>query len=313
MSCFILSHFLNRKVTAFLVLLLSARAVAVDGYNARSGGPESVCRIIIRNEDGSLAGICSGLLTKTNEVLSAAHCFDDAIPENVSVQCGYQGFLKSEAKVESTKAGNYAYTKGPRFSEIHAIADIQIHSHYDGGSTHDIATLLLASKSNIQPLEVAKPGEVEQVFLEKPDRLRSDVRCQIAGYGLRSGVAGLLNHGFLSQDIEIAKSFRGPITLLVGNVHLSLHEAAALEDTEKLGDLIRDIPRIKSISVSGLNGDSGSSLLCQKSNGSWKSMGVTSTVFINPVGETSEEVFVGVNYWNPTEPTKKKSEPPPLP
>lgn len=186
-----------------LFFIVSSKTQAgVGGYGSLSSqGPDSICRLIIKNNDKNGPGysICSGSLIKENKILTAAHCIDNLEPNTVIlVQCGYQGLASTSITEVITKGGNRLILEPVQFKETAYGIKYVMHPNYaTGNEFYDVAVIDLDRKLKSEPMKVnTSPSKTD------------DLICYAAGFGLdKNAATGLLNVGRINSKQLQESSF----------------------------------------------------------------------------------------------------------
>jgi hypothetical protein len=294
-----------------VMILASPLAGAIDGTEVQKGAPRPVCRILFRNPEGQLQGICSGTLTGKNEVTTAAHCIEGKPESSMTVQCGFHFLNLAEQNIEKTQAGNEVDTQGPRFLETHQVQEATEHPQFDYPYGVDTATLKLQTESRLPIVPIAKPQEIKKEYFESNGRMRPEIRCEIAGFGLKDWKAGAGYEALLRRTVVFRQNQTGEYQIQLANIRVTPAEEKIIDtDLVKSRILIKEIPFRKRIRMSVISGDSGGPLLCQSKNG-WRLVGVIlGARIVRLAGKPGWATFSNV-FWNPYESYRKLELPEP--
>lgn len=280
-------------LTTTIIVMMSSSAFAIVGSSTtRSmGGPAAVCRMLNRNPDQTLKGICSATLVAPNKVLTAGHCIPKA-GQTLTVECGFLGYTQSELSLEKTASGSQVYTKGVHFKES-AIA-----LPFFKDLSRDTAILILDKNLTATPIKILPEIKFEDT-----------AHCLMAGYGRTNDTTG----GILYRGVQGRRGyFPGGLATYsvlkaIGVTQADVDEEGGKKISEK--SFITD----DMVDVMGRPGDSGSPLLCKLENGETVIAGVFSFVQSLLGLPSSEEIklnitpFYQIGAYYKTRPTMLKA------
>jgi hypothetical protein len=251
------------------------------GRDVQEGGLDTTCRILTRNSQGKLLGVCSGTLTHSQEIRTAAHCVDFTDEEDVrhTVQCGYSG-QSGHSKIETLPNGFPVQTEGLKFKAIRTANEIFIHRRYPKTLDSDKAVATFFPKIDPELIAPAKTIPKSKIT----EYLKEESECRIEGYGIgNDGITGVLHHAPKKAPFEIE--------------NLQLKKAESHEDVRFFQNrpLVSPTDREewigKSISSLGVSGDSGGPLYCRKNaKSSWRLLGTAAHLMMRQTEDT--------NFWN---------------
>lgn len=151
-------------------------AISIYGSAVQAGGPEGVCKIIVRgpspiSSDYQVEGLCTGTLVDRNQVITAAHCLKLMQAEGATIEakCGYRPATMD-------------------FKESHSVKSYAIDPGYAKHSfKRDIAVITLSRESKIKPIKRLTQEEYSAYFVsikgrESPQLVKGVV-CHTAGFG----------------------------------------------------------------------------------------------------------------------------------
>ena len=239
---------MKRSILTIALLLMTSNSYAVVGNKAtlREGGPEAVC-LTTNRVNGKILGICSATLVAPNKILTAGHCSPQP-GQDVTVQCGYQGFDADKLSFELTASGTKVFTQGVHFKETAKA------SAFYKDLSRDEAILILDRNLKARPV----PVRAEVNFADATN-------CVIAGYGrtndatagiLRQGVFGVPGY-FADGGIVAVAQFR-----VKGLRPQDLQTMEGIKSISEKNFLTEGIAN-----AMGRPGDSGAPLLCGGKNG----------------------------------------------
>lgn len=235
-------------LTTATLMMMASSSFAVVGNKAtlREGGPEAVC-LTVNRVGGKILGICSATLVAPNKILTAGHCSPQP-GQDVTVQCGYQGFTENQLSFETTASGTKVFTAGVHFKESAKA------SAFYRDLSRDEAILILDRNLNARPIAV----QAEVNFADATN-------CVIAGYGrTNDATAGILRQGVFG----LPGYFEGGGLVSVAQFRvkgLKPEDLQTLEGIKRISEtnfLTEKIPN-----AMGRPGDSGAPLLCRGKNG----------------------------------------------
>lgn len=248
---------MKTQFSSILILLLTMAPVwAVVGPIGfvDTKGPDSVCRILSRGDEG--LSICSGTLIFSDKVLTAAHCIrtDHA---TMYIECGYQGVNIQKLKSELSISGNTVITEGVEFKE----SAIGLSSEINKQTDQSIVTL--DKKLNSHPMKISAKttGNLHE--------------CSAAGFGVNEEqTAGTLRVGKILEVIleENELKFAASMTSMFYTI------SGKVQENAEFLELIRNNRKEKMTSSIVLPGDSGGPILCKQKNGEFVVSGVISSV-----------------------------------
>lgn len=184
------------KFTHYLIAL--SASISFTAQSSSQADHPSVCRILARNKTNqALSYICSGVLTKSDEITTAEHCADDLQAVDISVECQQQSVTSKGQVFEQTQSGNTVMTRGPQFKQSAQVVKVEIPQ--DNGKTYrkDLAKLKLNNPMQITPLKIATDAELNQFFpnnqqASEQAMLAEQANCLSVGYGVGSnGISGV--------------------------------------------------------------------------------------------------------------------------
>ncbi len=291
-----------KRILFGVLIVAGLQAAAIDGSKVYKGAPKAGCRILFRDSENKLLGICSGLLTGKNKVTTAAHCLEARSEAMMTVQCGFEKDNLANMVIEKTLAGNSVDTGSSKFQELHKVLKIHKHPTYQNPVKGvDTAWLELDTDSRIVPYPIATPAEIQSEYFENTGRLRAGTRCLVSGFGLQDGKAGIAYSVMLPSSLTFRHSHRGWYEIFLATVSISNSEEAVIGNgDERVLDVLKGIPAEKRIEGSAMPGDSGGPLICQGRNG-WKLVGVVRGAQIQKMPGPSGHAAFGNLFWNPYE------------
>lgn len=245
-------------LTTTIIVLMSASAFAIVGSSTTRimGGPAAVCRMLKRNPDQTLKGICTGTLVAPRKILAAAHCIPQAADQVLTVECGFQGYTQSELSIEKTESGNQVYTKGVHFKES-AIA-----RPFFKDLSRDTAIFILDKDMTSSPIRILPEIAFEET-----------AHCQMAGYGRTNDTTA----GILYRGVQGKRGYFPGGLASVSSLKAKGVTPADVEDGAKAKKISeKSFITEGMVEVMGRPGDSGGPLLCQLENGETVVAGVFS-------------------------------------
>lgn len=278
------------------------------GTGAQVGGPESACRILIFNKRKKLEWICSGVLVREDQVLTAGHCLTDFNfkKDEMRIECG---FIKNSPPyaMSRTKHGVQVYTSGPVFKEILEAKEILLTKEQMTAKNprsapplpNDQAIIRLTKASGLSPMVVASKDERDSFFSK--ETMDTGIECNAAGFGVvGDGTAGVLR----SVRVPSIEPLVGPhdprlMAMFYADASVGFQAAKVAKiKSSKVNEKCDELGVPKCLSAAQLDqiiqlkvifhrlslfqdmaapGDSGGPLYCRKSSQSpWKLVGLNS-------------------------------------
>lgn len=170
----------------------------ISGKRVKEGGFESSCRVKLTNTEPNgdyQFWICSGTLTKKNEVYTAAHCTNQIVKgkSKLEVSCGWIGSIPEEESQGSGRAGDEASKEKTRsgevFLETHEVKEVyRFDKKLETSTRGDQARLILKKDSELKPTAPLPRGELSEFFTmpngqDGPMLAKPGVSCEIQGFG----------------------------------------------------------------------------------------------------------------------------------
>ena len=263
-------------------------------------GLESDCRILSYNSDGSLESICSGSLRNNREVVTAAHCVNDAKvkPIRFQVECGANALTvpAPAPQFATTAAGGRVLLNGQTFRERLEGTTARISRTYTAARfANDFAVIQLRTPARrVRPTPMASSAEMARFFSINPLNpeisacsLQPGVECQMSGFGVsNAGYAGNFGSGNITCDAERNANLQRSVILVGGLSQGQLEEIGqCLQQNSHNKSVISSFIRNSLAAVaSTLNeavmqpGDSGGAFFCREGAGPWKQVAINSSI-----------------------------------